>query len=294
MSRGTRSLLAAGLLLVPIVAACASPQPVPSVVGSRLDQAHNTLTDAGFEKFVDHDVVSDRGIWLDHNWVVVSMDPAGTSLESSTQISLGVVKADLGELAARLPADAPAVRELQAQVDAQAADAAQRDEGEKRKAERQAAEKKQRAAAEAAEAAAERRAAVDEYIEVVDSQVRSTRKVLGILDRSAESVSGGGDSVTAAGNAIAAKDFFDTAGRFYLIKKPGRKADMPALADRLGGAMGHLSAATEALLSAVDYPSPSSVARWRQERSTGIAQWNAGVKQLYQAAAKKAPVYKQT
>src|SRR4051794_21237911 len=128
MSRGTRCLLAAGLLLVPLLAACAAPQPVPNVVGSRLDQAHNTLTDAGFEKFVDHDAVSDRGIWVDHNWVVVSIEPGDTSLKPSTEITLGVVKADLSELTARLPADAPAVRELQAQADAQAADAAQRAE----------------------------------------------------------------------------------------------------------------------------------------------------------------------
>jgi hypothetical protein len=133
---------------------------------------------------------------------------------------------------------------------------------------------------------------VNVYIEVVDSQVRNTRKVLSILDRSAQSVSAGGDTVTAAGNAIAAEDFFDTAGAFYLVKQPGRKADLPDLADELGGAMSHMSTATDALVSAVDYPSPSSVARWRRERSEGIAQWNAAIRQLYQAAGKKAPVYK--
>ncbi len=115
------------------VSACGSPAPIPTipnVVGLQLDNAHNVLKDAGYEKFDDIDALGDRAPLWDANWAVVKQAPSdGMPLEYSGVVRLDVMKKDDSEIRDFLPQDSPVL----AEIDRRDADRARRQEEEERR-----------------------------------------------------------------------------------------------------------------------------------------------------------------
>jgi hypothetical protein len=131
-------------LLVLLSAGCSSPNyPVPDVAGLQLDDAHNVLKAAGFDRFEDVDLLENREADLesifegDSSWAVIKQDPVGDSLtDQDRTIRLEVLNKRDVDIAARLPTTSPVLQEIKQRDAERAAEAAAKAEAEKAKADR--------------------------------------------------------------------------------------------------------------------------------------------------------------
>jgi hypothetical protein len=269
------------------VAACGSTVTMPDVVGMRLDAAHRELEKLGIQEFEDTDVIGEEdSIWRDAHWVVVEQDPpAGTrEVATDTKIRLSVGNEDDEDVLTRIPADSPFALE-QAEAKREAAEKAAQAKEER---EAQAAEEKKEAAAE------------------TEQRIKDARSYAGKIDRTfAEPVQGvmrlyvenaekihaaGGGSVVAAQNAIAARDFFDTALsglNAHDVSPPNSLDDAEGLddvVDRMRNALAGMVVASEALIDAVDTGAPSAFARELSARADAVREWNQAMRDIYGAA----------
>ena len=269
-------------LVVVLLTGCGPTATVPDVVGMRLDAAHRKLEALGIEKFDDHDIIEDRGIWLDRDWVVLKQSPAGGSREvdTDTTIDLAVGKVSDSEIAQMLPANAPVRVELRQQAAAAAAEQRQEEADARKRAKEQAAAD----AAQHRKEAAERRGEARRFAQHVDSLARGFAKVLALYDINARHVRRYGGSVTAANNALAAQEFFSTASTNAALLQPPDSLDLGHVNTDLSMAAAQLQIACGELLDAIDSGAPSSFAKAERDRDQGRDQWAAAIRKIYQAA----------
>ncbi|OZE81409.1 hypothetical protein CH298_27020 [Rhodococcoides fascians] len=87
------------------------------MTGLWLDDAHDTLDAAGFEKFEDRDALGDRVPWVDSNWAVVRQEPItdDNSSRQNDSVVLYVAKPEDEGIRELLPASSPVLAELEEQ-----------------------------------------------------------------------------------------------------------------------------------------------------------------------------------
>jgi len=227
----------------------------------RLNAAHQALEKVDLKKFDDADIIGPgRSIFVDHNWVVLAQSPAaGTSgVDTDTTIKLSVGKVDDSAIRGRLAADAPVILELAAEEqkarDAQAAD--------------QAAKAKE----------------ISDYASKIDKLGLGVEAVTKLYDQNAAFVSDFGGGVTAAGNALAAKRFFESARDGFVRAVPPYGFKLEGVSTDMAIAMGTMVDACDALLMAIDTGAPSAFARAKQDRSSAYAQWLTSLDRIHNAA----------
>lgn len=286
--RSVLSALVALGLAVPLLSGCGPTATTPNVVGMRLNAAHQALEKVDLKKFDDADVIGPgRSIFVDHNWVVLAQSPAaGTSgVDTDTTIKLSVGKVDDSEILGRLPADAPVILELAAEEekarDAQAAkDAAE--------AARKAEQIRQDALTKAADQAAKAKE-ISDYAAKIDKLGLGVDAVTKLYDQNAAFVSEHGGSVTAAGNALAAKRFFESARDGFVRALPPYGFKLEGVSTDMAMAMGTMVDACDALLMAIDTGAPSAFARAKQDRSSAHVQWLTSLDRIHTAVDRNPP-----
>lgn len=278
-------LMAATMLL----ANCGGKQvAVPGVVGLQLDDAHKVLAAKGFEEFEDLDLFDNRFIMLDANWVVLQQDPKpNAQTGEGDKITLRVGK--IGEIRTRkaLPAGSPVLARLVAQEKKAAEDRTRKAAEDAKRAAQQkakaAAEQKQRAAARAAELAKEAKA----YNTAIDTLAKSFAGVLTLYDENAAYVRSSGGNITAANNALAAKNFFETGISQTLKLSPPGDYKLGSVGADMSLAMAGMVVACDSLIRAIDTGAPSAFASAQRERDSARDQWAATMEKIYAANGRK-------
>jgi hypothetical protein len=238
------------------------------VTGYRLDDAHNRLEDAGFEKFADDDAVSDRTPAWDANWVVVKQSPAaGDSAELGTTIQLSIAKPEDEGVRQDLPAGSPVAIELREQDKERAAE--QRQE----QAERIVQNKKDRAA-------------VTEFVEQNDPMSRNSLNAIAELPSLADSIRAKG-VVTISDSATLAD--IDASLRVYWETLEATPESVNECADRTQEAIRSFQQAADTLQTAEGAAAQSSLTRFSQIYQPAKNKYNSGLTCLYQDTGIDAP-----
>lgn len=264
------AFLAAGLL-----AACGKTVTIPDVVGMRLDKAHQKMQDVGIENFDDEDITGKgRDAFRDHNWVVVEQSPEANAkdVDAGTKVKLRVEKVDAKGVLDLIPKGSPVANDLLADAKKEAAE-------KRKKAEEQAAEK--------AEKAKKSLSAGEEFLKEIDPTAKKFAKVVKLYDVNAGAVLHGNVSATAAGNALAARDFFGLVRdqSFALKAPPGSGlGDVP---EAMANAAADYADACDALIRVIDTGAPSAVAEAQRLRDRGYKLWVSAMKLAYKSVDRK-------
>jgi hypothetical protein len=289
---GRNSLRGVALVLTVVftVTGCGSTVTMPDVVGMRLDAAHRELEALGIEEFQDTDVIGEKdSIWLDANWVVVEQDPPAGSpeVDTDTEVKLSVGNEDEGEVLDLIPPDSAFALEH--------AESEERAAEDEREDEERAAEEEKEAAKKEAAAAEQRAKDARSYAKKIDKAfARPVQGVMRLYVENAEKVhAAGGGPVVAAQNAIAARDFFDTALsqlNAHEVSPPDSLDNVERLndvAERMREALAGMIVASEALIDAIDTGAPSAFARELSAREDAVREWNQAMRDIFRTAEMK-------
>lgn len=261
-----KKLVAIGIsaiFAIGVLAACGSdPVAVPNVLGYRLDDAHNKLKDAGFEKFDDVDVIENRTPFMHSNWVVVAQSPASTeSAKTGDRIRLEVGKVEDDGIAQRLPSDSPVASEL-----ARKGEAAKQEQAEARKA---------------------RQAEAKEFVKENDAHIRQARNVftislLGVRNAIAEQ----GDATQSDMNLIS--DFQRAMGLYWEVLESAPDS-INSAADGIQEAINEFKRASQMRVSASGPYASESLAEFDKIYAAAKRKYNDNLTKMYRGSGTKAP-----
>lgn len=266
-SRSLLVILTAALALG-LTACSAESKELPDVTGHRLDDAHNKLKDAGFERFEDSDAINDREPAWDANWVVLEQSPGGgDSVQIDTTIKLSVAKPEDPGVRDRLPEGSPVALEME-----------QRD--------RQRAIEKQEQAAEQRREQVKARAEVNSFVEKNDALVRNNINAISDLPGLADSIRAVGVVTLDAGVRLI--DIEKALGVSWEALEDAPE-QVNSCADRAQEAIRSFQQASDTLLTAEGAAAEGSLARFTQLYNPAVTKYNAGITCLYKETGISAP-----
>lgn len=265
-SRGRAlSWLVTSLICV-LVVGCSAPQvTVVNVVGVRLDEATDSLLDAGL-KYETQDRLESRAVLWHSNWVVVDQDPSASgTVAKDTKVRLGVVKVSDPAAPDMLPADSP----VRAQILKQRADDAAR-----------AREQIEADARAKADAEAAKKAEVKAFRDKLAKLLKTGTKAVKILEESAKYAERQASLVQVATNAQTLKEMFGKLSVYaYGLDVPS-DAGLDWVKDDLAQAAALLAAAADDMLMVADFGAPSSIASMRSNLKAGTTAWKKIVERI--------------
>lgn len=249
-----------------VVACGTDTAPVPDVIGYRLDDAHNKLKDAGFEKFEDNDMIQDREPMMDANWVVLKQTPAADSNTAiDATIHLEIAKPEDAGVQEKLPAGSPVAMELQ-----------QRD------AEQKAAQSK---------AVAADRAEAKTFVDKIDPQARLMKNAITDLGTIAQSIRTNG--VVTVTDSVSLTDIGKALGVYWEVLEDAPESINPA-ADRTQEAIKAFQQAADTLQTAEGPAAPGALARFAQIYDPAKTKYDSGLAEMYDGTGIEAPTISAT
>ncbi|WP_366942172.1 PASTA domain-containing protein [Gordonia sp. (in: high G+C Gram-positive bacteria)] len=260
-----RAIILVAFLALTLLTACSSdPVEVPDVIGYQLDKAHDKLKEAGFDKFNDVDVIKDRSIFIDANWVVLKQSPeGGKQAETGKKIRLEVAKIDDKGIIDRIPAGSPIGIRLRDRQDAATA-------------------------SQQAQSASEK-AAVTKYIRTIDPRTRQFRSVIEVtlLQSLRNGIEASG---TVTQSDMSSINDFDKAMTLYWQLFENVPKSINGAADGIQGAIEEFQRAARTLSSAEGPHARDSLDQFDRIFAGARTKYNSNLTKLYAPSGEKAPL----
>jgi hypothetical protein len=245
-----------------LIACGDDPVTVPNVTGYRLDDAHNRLKDAGFEKFDDVDAISGRTPMMDSNWVVLVQSPGGDAqADTDGTVRLEIAKPEDDGVRDRIPPDSPVAAEIRSMDE--------RDE-----------EKRRQDTIEQAEDA-------QNFVDDIDPVARGAQNVIAEFGNlRAVVVESGSVGPMALDTLMSLKHSLETYWEFYEDAPDHVNDD----ADEVQEAIDKFARAAETLASADSVAAAGALTRFDTLRAEAITQYNRGLANIYRGTTVKPPL----